>query len=79
MLRISLFAGMAELAGCRELELPWAGGTAADLLVAVQAACPAIAPLAARSVVAIGARYAAATDRIAAGDLVAIIPPVSGG
>jgi molybdopterin converting factor small subunit len=78
-LRIALFAGMAELAGRRELELPWTGGTVAELLAAVQAACPVIAPLAARSAVAIGDRYAAATDPVAAGDRVAIIPPVSGG
>ena len=78
-IRISLFAGMAESAGRRAIELPWHGGTAADLLAAVQAACPTIAPLVARSAVAVGASYVAPTDVVQPGDDVAIIPPVSGG
>lgn len=78
-IRITLFAGMAELAGRRTLELPWQGGTVADLLAAVEAACPAIAPLVARSAVAVAASYVAPTDVVQAGDEVALIPPVSGG
>lgn len=78
-IRIALFAGMAELAGRRTLELPWQGGSVADLVVAVQAACPAIAPLVARSAVAVGASYVPPTHVVQAGDDVALIPPVSGG
>lgn len=78
-IRITLFAGMAEVAGRRTLELPWHRGTVADLLVAVGAACPVIAPLVARSAVAVAASYVAPTDIVQAGDDVAIIPPVSGG
>ncbi len=78
-LRISLFAGMAERAGRRQLELPWAGGTVADLQAAVRAACPAVGPLLERSAIAIGDRYATAGEAVVVGDDVAIIPPVSGG
>jgi molybdopterin converting factor small subunit len=79
MLSISLFAGMAEAAGCRRLGIPWTGGTVADLRVALGSAAPAIVPLLARSAVAVGGRYARDEDAVAAGSDVAIIPPVSGG
>jgi molybdopterin converting factor small subunit len=79
MLSISLFAGMAEAAGCRRLEIPWSGGTVADLRSAVADAVPAIVPLLARSAVAVGGRYARDEDAVATGSDVAIIPPVSGG
>jgi molybdopterin converting factor small subunit len=38
-----------------------------------------VAPLLARSAVAVGGRYATDDDRVAAGVDVAVIPPVSGG
>ena len=77
--RVTLFAGMAEAAGRRSLELPWTGGTVADLRHRVAAAVPAIAPLLAQSAIALGDRYAKADESVAAGADVAIIPPVSGG
>ena len=77
-LRVSLFAGMAERAGRRQIELPWTGGTVADLQAAVRAACPAVGPLLERSAIAIGDRYATAGEAVVVGDEVAIIPPVSG-
>jgi molybdopterin synthase catalytic subunit len=79
MLSISLFAGMAEAAGSRRLEIPWGGGTVADLRSAVAEAAPAIVPLLAKSAVAVGGRYARDADAVADGSDVAIIPPVSGG
>lgn len=79
MLSISLFAGMAEAAGCRRLEIPWRGGSVADLRAALGSAAPAIVPLLAKSAVAVGGRYARDEDAVAAGSDVAIIPPVSGG
>lgn len=79
MLSISLFAGMAEAAGCRRLEIPWSGGTVADLRSAVSDAVPAIVPLLAKSAVAVGGRYARDQDSVAVDSDVAIIPPVSGG
>jgi molybdopterin converting factor small subunit len=76
---VSLFAGMAEAAGVRAIDLPWSGGTVADLRRAVLEACPAVALLVARSAVARGDRYAADDELVVAGEELAIIPPVSGG
>ena len=78
-LRIALFAGMAEVIGGRHLELPWAGGTVADARRLVAGSHPAVAGLLARSAFALGCRYVGDDAPLAAGDDVAIIPPVSGG
>jgi|688.fasta_scaffold1085128_2 molybdopterin converting factor small subunit len=78
-LQVALFAGMADAAGTRRAELPWRGGSVADLRAALEAAYPAIGGLLARSAVAIGNRYAADDGDVPAGADVAIIPPVSGG
>lgn len=77
--RVALFAGMAEAAGRRTVEVAWTGGTVADLRRSLAGACPELGPLLARSAVACGDRYAADSEPIAAGDDVAVIPPVSGG
>jgi molybdopterin converting factor small subunit len=78
-LGVALFAGMAAAAGRRRIDLPWTGGTAADVRRLVAEALPALAPLAARSGVAVADRYVTDDAPIAAGDDVALIPPVSGG
>ena len=78
-LRILLFAGLAEAAGSRTLEIAWAGGSVADLRRAVVAGWPATAPLIARSGVAIGDRLADDSEPGPAGAELAILPPVSGG
>jgi molybdopterin converting factor small subunit len=79
MLRISLFAGMAEAAGCRSVDVEWQGGTVGSLRAAVAKACPAAAPLIAVSAFAVGGRYCGDADPVALDAEVAIIPPVSGG
>jgi molybdopterin converting factor small subunit len=80
VVRVALFAGMAEAAGCREAEIEWPGGTVADLKAALGRRWPAIAPLLARSAVAVGGRYAADDLIVGVGTAdVAVIPPVSGG
>lgn len=78
-LRVALFAGMAATAGRRVVELSWGEGTVADLRDRLAAACPELAGLLSRSAVAIGDRYAADDEAVAATAEVAIIPPVSGG
>ena len=78
-LRVSLFAGMAATVGHRSVELAWEGGTAASLRSRLAAEFPAIAPLLARSTVAIGDGYVADDARVPCDADVAIIPPVSGG
>jgi molybdopterin synthase catalytic subunit len=70
---------MAAVAGRRRIEVPWTGGTAADLRHRVAEALPALAALAARSGVAVADRYVTDDAPITAGDDVALIPPVSGG
>lgn len=78
-LRVSLFAGLAALAGTRRLDIRWAGGTVAELKAAVAAAVPAAAALVARSAVAVGDSYVANDAPLAVGAEAALIPPVSGG
>lgn len=79
VLRVALFAGMADAAGTRQAEIRWRGGSVADLRAALETAYPAIGTLLARSAVAIGNRYAADDAAVPATADVAIIPPVSGG
>lgn len=77
--RVSLFAGLAAAAGTRDVEIPWQGGTAADLRAAVAVAVPAAAALVEKSAVAVGNDYVADGSAVATGAEIAIIPPVSGG
>ena len=78
-LRVSLFAGMAAAIGRRSVELAWEEGTAATLRSRLAAEYPTIAPLLARSTVAIGDRYVTDDAQVPCDADVAIIPPVSGG
>lgn len=78
-LRIRLFAGMAAATGRRSVELAWTEGTAAELRRRLAGELPAIAPLLARSAVAIGDAYVGDDTPVPSGADVAIIPPVSGG
>ena len=79
---VTLFAGMAEIVGSRQLEIDWNGGTVADLRREILAARPAIGPLLTRCAVAVSFDMDADSilhRSIAAGTDVALIPPVSGG
>jgi len=76
-LAVIFFAGMAEIVGARRLEMPWEGGTVADLRRELEAGRPALGPLLARSAVCVAGRYAADNVTIAVGAEVALIPPVS--
>lgn len=78
-LRVALFAGMAAAAGRRMVDLAWDGGTVADLRRRLALECPELGPLLERSAVARSDRYANDHEPLAAGDDVAVIPPVSGG
>jgi molybdopterin synthase catalytic subunit len=78
--QVLLFAGLAERAGRREIqvELP-APATVARLLAQIEAAYPELAALLPNCFVSVNQEYAAADRRIAAGDEIALLPPVSGG
>ena len=79
MVKVLLFAGLAQRAGAREVE--WPIGTDAvpleSLLNELQERYPFLAgyPYA----IAINGEYVDRGDTIKAGDEVALIPPVSGG
>jgi molybdopterin converting factor subunit 1 len=76
---VRLFAGLRERAGSDhvEIELP-EGASVADLLAAM-GETPVGALVPGQCVVALNREYAPASALVAAGDEVALIPPVSGG
>ncbi len=78
-MRVLLFAGLAEALGCREIDIPAAQvpSTVAELEHWLREAHPLLASR--RFRVAVNQGYAGATDAVAPGDEVALIPPVSGG
>jgi molybdopterin converting factor subunit 1 len=77
---VKLFAAARELAGRSEatLELP-PGADVAELRQALAEQLPSLAPLTARSLIAINAEYAGDNTPLTEGDDLALIPPVSGG
>ena len=78
--RVLLFAALREAAGARELmvEVP-EPATVASLREQVAAAHPHLAPLLTAAAVAVNEAYVPDDQPLAAGDQVALIPPVSGG
>jgi molybdopterin converting factor subunit 1 len=79
-LTIHLFAAARDLAGSSSVavELP-PGANIAALRAALAEAVPALAPLLARSAMAVNQDFAEDTRVLAASDELAVIPPVSGG
>ncbi|MGH2598303.1 MAG: molybdopterin converting factor subunit 1 [Dehalococcoidia bacterium] len=79
-IRVLLFAGLRETAGTRELRVDApVPATVAGLRAAVAVACPPLRPLLANAAVAVNEEYADDTAPVQPGDVVALIPPVSGG
>jgi len=77
---VQLFAGARERAGTATAELEVSeGGTVADLRAALATRHPALAPLLARSRIAVAHEFADDFVVIPDGAEVALIPPVSGG
>lgn len=74
------FAAYRDVTGCAELqvELP-ARATVADLLAHLTAAVPTRRPLPPAPAVAVNQEYAALDAELHDGDVVAFIPPTSGG
>ncbi|MBH0348418.1 MULTISPECIES: molybdopterin converting factor subunit 1 [Bacillus] len=77
MIRVLLFANLQEEAGRSELQMEKENITVAELkdIVATEYNLPVSAPI----MVAINEEYANEDDMIQSGDVVALIPPVSGG
>jgi molybdopterin synthase catalytic subunit len=77
---IKLFATLKEKAGAGAIDVAIEdGGTVSQLRAAVGRAYPALAELAARSVVAVNHEFAFDQDIVRPSDEVALFPPVSGG
>lgn len=78
--RLLLFARYRELAGTAELdlELP-ADATAADAVHALRARGAGCAQIPSEPAVAVNQTWASLTTRLAAGDELALLPPVAGG
>lgn len=78
--RVQPFARAREACGKAtiQLSLP-AGATVADCLERLQQSFPALRALQGRMLVAVNERYSGPAQALADGDVVALIPPVSGG
>ena len=78
--RMLAFAGVRDIVGAAEIDLPLVLPCSADdLLTDVCRRFPGLLPYRASLRVAVNGSYAAAGDPVAAGDEVALIPPVAGG
>jgi molybdopterin converting factor subunit 1 len=77
---VKLFAAGRQLAGTGETSVELGpGSTVGDLRRALAERHASLAPLVAKSLVAVNAEYADDATAISAGDEAALIPPVSGG
>jgi molybdopterin synthase sulfur carrier subunit len=80
LVKVRLFASLREAMGRSELELELPeAATPEDAWHALVGVQPALAERRASLAVAVNRSYAAFDQRLAAGDEVAFIPPVSGG
>ena len=77
---VRLFGPAREAVGAAAVELELLpGATAAEAVSELARAHPAVAPLLPRARVAVNLAYVDAGTRLAAGDEIAILPPVGGG
>ncbi|HXE58733.1 MAG TPA: MoaD/ThiS family protein [Gemmatimonadales bacterium] len=78
--RVLFFARYAELMGREAVDLMVpAGATVAEVLERVRATLPEAGRLPPRPVCALNLRHVKLDARVAAGDEVALLPPVAGG
>lgn len=79
-LSVKLFAAARELAGCGEVRIELStGATVGELRASLIVTAPALAALAQRSMMAVNEEYANDATSLRESDVVALIPPVSGG
>jgi molybdopterin converting factor subunit 1 len=77
---VRLFAAARELAVADRIDVETPNGaTVADLRSALAVSNPALAPLLARSLIAVDAEYVGEKTALRKGAEIALIPPVSGG
>ena len=79
-IQIKFFASCREIVGAREMRREMdAGSTVRDLWGALKAEFPDLGDLGENLFLARNGEYARPEDRLKEGDVVAFIPPVSGG
>ncbi|MBM4361451.1 MAG: molybdopterin converting factor subunit 1 [Deltaproteobacteria bacterium] len=78
-IRVLYFGGVRELLGVAEESLEGAPGTVGELAAALTARHPALGPVLSSLRFAVNEDFAAPSHALAPGDVVAVIPPVSGG
>ncbi len=76
---VKLFAGVAELAGVKELRVSVNRFTVAEVRCALGTHLPQVAMLLSRSAIAVDGRYATENEVLCSNSEIAVIPPVSGG
>ena len=78
-IRIQLLASYAERFGREFVELPGAEVTTAGEVVAALRRLPGGQALGAHTLIAVNLRHASPETKVAAGDEVAVLPPLAGG
>jgi molybdopterin converting factor subunit 1 len=79
-IRVKLFAILREQAGADTLTLDVTeGATVAQALATLRQQCPVLAPHLTKVRLALGMDFVEAEARLAVGDELTLIPPVSGG
>ena len=76
---VKLFAGVAELAGVKELRVSVKHFTVSEVRYALGTQLPKVASLLSRSAIAVDGRYATDDEVLCSDSEIAVIPPVSGG
>src|SRR5512143_2197676 len=81
MIKVKLFAMLKERAGRGELNLPFEGGSAADLIRQVNSAYPGLAEFldSGRVMISVNQEFVKPEALLKDGDEVALMPPFSGG
>lgn len=81
MIRVLLFAGLAEAAGCSVVTLPLEKETVTiqEVRLLLADRYPGLKDLLEKSMAAINQEYARNEDEVSESDEIAFIPPVSGG
>lgn len=77
--KVLLFGAAADQAGVREAEFTANGVTLDELWSMLTLKYPALSPMRGTLAFAINGEYAKGDEIVAAGDEVAVLPPVSGG
>ena len=76
---VKLFAGVAELAGVKELRVSVKRFTVSEVRYALGTQLSKVASLLSRSAIAVDGRYATDDEVLCSDSEIAVIPPVSGG